>query len=90
MAQHVFRAKLWEHSPEEPGSCHFLTLPAVPAEDSALEGGPGHGFGSIRVEVFTGSTTWRTSLRWSRARGSWDVFLGPVTDWELARGFERR
>ena len=27
MVQHTFRAKLWEHSPGDPGSWHFLTLP---------------------------------------------------------------
>jgi hypothetical protein len=51
MVQHVFRAKLGEHSPEDPGSWHFLTLPVELSEDIALEGGPRKGFGSIPVEV---------------------------------------
>ena len=62
MGQHRFRAEVWEHSPEEPGSWHFLRLPAELAEDIALEAGPREGFGSIRVEACIGSTTWRTSL----------------------------
>lgn len=62
MVQHVFRAEIWEHSPDEPGSWHFLTLPADLSEDIGLEAGPREGFGSIRVEVCIGSTTWCTSL----------------------------
>ena len=66
MAEHVFAATIWEHAPDEPGSrsssWHFLTLPAEVAEDVAFEAGPRGGFGSIRVEVSIGSSTWRTSL----------------------------
>lgn len=62
MTEHVFHAQIWEHSPEEPGSWHFLTLPVEVAEDVALEAGPRGGFGSVRVEVSIGSSTWRTSL----------------------------
>ena len=62
MVQHVFRAEIWEHSPGDPGSWHFLTLPGEVSEDVALEAGPREGFGSIRVEARIGSTTWRTSL----------------------------
>ena len=62
MAEHVFHAQIWENSPEEPGSWHFLTLPVEVAEDVALEAGPRGGFGSVRVEVSIGSLTWRTSL----------------------------
>lgn len=62
MAQHAFRARLWEHSPDDPGSWHFLTLPGDLAEEIALEAGPREGFGSVRVEVSVGATTWRTSL----------------------------
>jgi hypothetical protein len=62
MAEHVFHAEIWEHAPEEPGSWHFLTLPADVAEEVAFEAGPRGGFGSVRVEVSIGSSTWRTSL----------------------------
>ncbi len=75
MVQHVFRAKIWEHSPSDPGSWHFLTLPAELSEDIALEAGPRGGFGSIRVEASLGSTTWRTSLFPDAAAGS---FVLPV------------
>ena len=62
MGEHVFTAEIWEHSPDDPGSWHFLTLPLELADDVALEAGPRGGFGSVRVEVSIGSTTWRTSL----------------------------
>jgi hypothetical protein len=75
MVQHEFRAELWEHSPGDPGSWHFLTLPAELAEDITLEAGLREGFGSIRVEVSIGSTTWRTSLFPDAATGS---FVLPV------------
>lgn len=75
MVQHVFRARVWEHSPGDPGSWHFLTLPAELSEDIALEAGPRKGFGSIRVEVSIGKTTWRTSVFPDAATGS---FVLPV------------
>jgi hypothetical protein len=62
MVQHVFRARVWEHSPGDPGSWHFLTVPAELTEDLTLEAGLRTGFGSIRVEVSVGHTTWRTSV----------------------------
>ena len=75
MGEHVFTAEVWEHSPGDPGSWHFLTLPADLAEDVALEAGPRGGFGSVRVEVSIGSTTWRTSLFPDAGAGS---FVLPV------------
>lgn len=75
MVEHVFRAELWEHSVGDPGSWHFVTLPADVAADVALEAGPRHGFGSVRVQVCLGATTWRTSLFPDAATGS---FVLPV------------
>ena len=62
MAGYTFTAELWEYEPDQPGSWHFITLPAALADDLADEAGPRHGFGSIRVEARIGTTTWRTSL----------------------------
>ena len=70
MVQHVFRATIWEHAPDEPGSWHFVTLPAELSDDLALQAGPRTGFGSIRVEASIGSTTWRTSLFPDSAAGA--------------------
>ena len=62
MVQHRFCAEVWEHSPGDPGSWHFVTVPAELSEEIALEAGPPEGFGSIRVEARIGATTWHTSL----------------------------
>ena len=75
MVQHVFRARVWEHSPGDPGSWHFLTVPAELSEDLTLESGPRTGFGSIRVRVSIGATTWQTSVFPDTATGS---FVLPV------------
>lgn len=75
MATHVFRATIWEHAPDDPGSWHFVTLPPETSEDVVLEAGPRPGFGSIRVEATIGSTTWRTSLFPDAASGG---FVLPV------------
>lgn len=70
MGQYTFRAELWEHSPGDPGSWHFLSLPAELSDDIRLEAGPLRGFGSIRVQARVGSTTWLTSLFPEAATGS--------------------
>ena len=70
MVRHTFRSELWEHTPGDPGSWHFLTVPPELSEDIGLEAGPREGFGSIRVEVSIGSTTWRTSLFPDAAAGT--------------------
>ena len=75
MTAHTFTAQLWEHDPEGTGSWHFVTLPLDTSDDVRAEAGPRRGFGSIRVEVRVGSTTWRTSLFPDAASGS---FVLPV------------
>ena len=75
MAKHRFRAPLWEHAEGEPGSWHFLTVPAELSEDLRAEYGPGEGFGSIRVHACIGATGWDTSLFPDTARGG---FVLPV------------
>jgi len=72
---HVFSAEIWEHSPGDPGSWHFATLPPGVAEEVRFEAGPPAGFGSVRVEVTVGETTWRTSLFPDAGTGS---FVLPV------------
>jgi hypothetical protein len=62
MVEHHFAAEVWEHSPDDPGSWHFVTVPPDVSADVVLETGPRRGFGSIRVEARIGATTWRTSL----------------------------
>ena len=56
-----FTAELWAHG-EDPGSWHFVRLPLELADEIRDEAGPQRGFGSVRVSVRLGSTTWQTSL----------------------------
>jgi hypothetical protein len=56
-----FDATIWEHDGK--GAWHFLDLPPAAADE--IEHRYGHraaGFGSLRVEVTIGATTWRTSI----------------------------
>ena len=57
----TFVAELWAHG-DDPGSWHFVTLPMDAAEEVRDDAGPRPGFGSIRVSVTVGATTWQTSL----------------------------
>jgi len=56
----LFKAHMWVY----PGlaAWHFVTLPVILAEQFALQVGPRRGFGSLRVEVKVGDTSWKTSI----------------------------
>lgn len=58
----TFTAVLWEHDGD--GAWHFVTLPEAVADEveAVTAGDQRRGFGSVRVEVTVGATTWRTSL----------------------------
>ncbi len=59
----TFTAELWLWEAKEgPSSWVFLTVPEDVDEEIRLTAGPPRGFGSVRVEVTIGSTTWRTSV----------------------------
>jgi len=62
-----FDAELW--ASESVGSWVFLTLPPEVSDDVRLLSGPPTGFGSVRVEVTLGASTWRTSVFPDKARG---------------------
>jgi hypothetical protein len=55
-----FEAELW--SSESTESWVFVTLPPELSEDIRAITGEPRGFGSVRVEVTIGVTTWRTSV----------------------------
>jgi Domain of unknown function (DUF1905) len=60
-AHYAFHAEVWEH--HGTGSWHFVSLPDDEADDiDERFGATAGGFGSVRVEVTVGATTWRTSL----------------------------
>lgn len=57
----IFEAKLWLYPGE--GAWYFVTLPQnISQEIKSISGLPRRGFGSFRVQVKTGKTTWKTSI----------------------------
>lgn len=65
-----FTAPLWEH--DGTAAWHFVSLPEPVADE--IEERHGHraaGFGSLRVEVTVGSTTWATSIFPDSKRGTY-------------------
>lgn len=61
VADYEFVAELWQWSGD--AAWHFLTLPHEVTDDiDETSDGPRAGFGSRRVEVTVGDTTWRTSV----------------------------
>ena len=53
----------WEAKDEETsGAWFFVSLPFDASDEIEAVAGPGKGFGSVRVEVTIGATTWRTSV----------------------------
>ena len=55
-----FEAELWRWKAQE--SWIFLSLPFDVADEIEAVAEPGKGFGSVRVEVTIGTSTWRTSV----------------------------
>jgi hypothetical protein len=62
-----FTAEVW--ASESVGSWAFVTVPRDVGEEIALLSGPPTGFGSVRVEVRVGRSTWRTSVFPDKVRG---------------------
>jgi Domain of unknown function (DUF1905) len=59
--RYSFAAEVWEQP--STGAWHFVSLPTTDADDiEEAFGRRAAGFGSIRVEVTIGTTTWQTSL----------------------------
>jgi hypothetical protein len=78
MTEHHFIAELWLWDARRQDTWTFVTLPpevSAAVEDEADGRGPRAGFGSVKVEVRIGSTTWRTSLFPDKASG---CFVLPV------------
>jgi hypothetical protein len=69
-----FTSSLWAH--DGVGGWHFVTLPGAVTEELRDRVPPaGPGFGSIRVSVTLGRSTWDTSVFPDKASGS---FVLPV------------
>lgn len=68
----AFEATLWLWEGDAPW--HFVTVPeqlSDAIEWHAAANGQERGFGSVRVEVTVGATTWRTSLFPDKGRGAY-------------------
>jgi Domain of unknown function (DUF1905) len=74
--EHRFEAQLYAWHEERPDSWVFAALPADLSRriDDELTAPP-RGFGSVRVEVTVGDSTWRTSLFPSKPL---DTYVLPV------------
>lgn len=58
-----FEAPLWLWTARQADSWTFVSLPTDVADEVLEVGEPvARGFGSLRVDVTIGSTTWRTSI----------------------------
>jgi hypothetical protein len=55
-----FTGPLWRWSGES--AWHFVTVPEAVSDDIASRVVPGPGFGSVKVTVTLGSSTWSTSV----------------------------
>lgn len=69
MEDHTFTSILWRW--EAQGAWRFVTVPADLTDAIRLTAGPPKGFGSVRVEVTVGATTWRTSVFPDTHRGTY-------------------
>ncbi|MGH3712450.1 MAG: DUF1905 domain-containing protein [Micromonosporaceae bacterium] len=66
----VFDAELWMWDARRADTWTFVSLPAEASDEIRdLAGGPRRGFGSLRVRVTVGGSTWTTSIFPDNARG---------------------
>jgi hypothetical protein len=67
-----FDAQLWQWDARRVDTWTFVTLPADVSDGIRdLATGPPRGFGSVRVRVTVGGTTWQTSIFPGGAQGSY-------------------
>jgi hypothetical protein len=67
-----FEAELWLWAARRDDSWTFVTVPAEESEEiRELAAEPRRGFGSVRVRVTIGGSTWRTSIFPDGASGSY-------------------
>ena len=68
----TFAAELWIWDARRTDSWTFVSLPAEASDEIRdRAGGSRRGFGSVRVRVTVGGTTWTTSIFPDSARGSY-------------------
>lgn len=70
IGKYEFSAPLWKYPGAE--GWHFVSVPAEISDDIAdLTAGVRRGFGSVRVAVTVGGTTWQTSVFPDSKRGTY-------------------
>jgi hypothetical protein len=68
----VFDAELWMWDARRADTWTFVSLPAAASEDIRdLATEPRRGFGSVRVQVTVGDSTWTTSIFPDSVRGGY-------------------
>jgi hypothetical protein len=68
----AFDAELWIWDARRADTWTFVSLPTEASEDIRdLASGPRRGFGSLRVRVTVGDSTWKTSIFPDSARRSY-------------------
>lgn len=67
----AFGAELWIWDARRSDSWTFVSLPADAAEEIGDLTGKRRGFGSVRVRVTLGGSTWTTSIFLDSARGTY-------------------
>lgn len=68
----VFDAELWIWDARRAESWTFVTLPVDASEEiREVTDGPRRGFGSVRVRVTVGGSTWKTSIFPDSGRGAY-------------------
>jgi hypothetical protein len=76
MSEWEFQAPVWQWQGDGPATWRFVTLPYdLTDEIDDLTTGRQGGFGSVKVEVTIGATTWTTSVFPSKEQRS---FILPV------------
>src|SRR5262249_57238917 len=74
----VFDAELWTWDARRADSWTFVSLPADASEEIRdLAAGSRRGFGSLRVRVTVGGSTWTTSIFPSSGSGS-GIYVLPI------------
>jgi Domain of unknown function (DUF1905) len=69
---YVFDAELWLWDARKDDSWTFVSLPGDDSDEiRELAGGHAGGFGSVRVTVTVGATTWQTSIFPDKAKGTY-------------------
>ena len=73
--KYTFDAELWIWDARRDDSWTFVSLPAEASAEvrELVDTRPRRGFGSVRVRVTIGSSTWTTSIFPDSARGSYSL-----------------